>query len=235
MAALYAAVAREREREGGRGEGYKYKYVYLCYNALSPTRSGMTTLPRAYLSLYLFFSLTPSPAEISTIQQDSPSPLLGSSPVRVTGRPAVYLARARLMHDTRRISRAANSTLEERDGSWMDMNKRTAIVASLPLAAPIHALPLLRTLGEILGSLDSGGQERETITPRIGLETESAASRRAMPARDWTAGRVFYQEHLSARRAPREMTREKTNAGISVKKFDPARARAPIAYRVPER
>lgn len=64
---------------------------------------------------------------------------------------------------------------------------------------------------ENFGLAGCGGQERGTITPRIELGTESAASRRVMLVCDWLIVRGFYQGLLSTRHAMREMTREKTN------------------------
>lgn len=115
----------------------------------------------------------------------------------------VYLARAFAISDEC-VPREIDAT---RTGFLMINERRS----SLPVAV---AAPRCRCFAHSgnFGLADSGGQERETLTPRIGLETECAASRRAMPACDWTAGRVFYQESLSTRRASREMTREKTNA-----------------------
>lgn len=125
---------------------------------------------------------------------------MSDSAVRESGR--LFSAR---VCDTRRMRAARN----RRDGdSFLMINGRRS---SFPVAIAASRCRCFAHSGNF-GLADSGGQERETITPRIGLETESAASRRAMPACDWTAGRVFYQEPLSARRASREMTREKTNA-----------------------
>lgn len=125
---------------------------------------------------------------------------MSDSAVRESGR--LFSAR---VCDTRRMRAARN----RRDGdSFLMINGRRS---SFPVDIAASRCRCFAHSGNF-GLADSGGQERETITPRIGLETESAASRRAMPACDWTAGRVFYQEPLSARRASREMTREKTNA-----------------------
>lgn len=180
--------------------------MYISVATRIADTTGMT-LPRVRF-LYLF-SLTPSPAN-RTIQRGSPS-----SPVRVSDwpyvSPAVYLARAFAIRDecVPRID-ATETSLD---------NKRTAIVASCRLLSDSRCRCFAHSGN--FGLADSGGQERETITPRIGLETESADSRRAMPACDWTAGRVFYQVPLSARRAPREMTREKTNAESVREKIRP--------------
>jgi len=71
------------------------------------------------------------------------------------------------------------------------------------------------TLGEMLDLLASRGPKERNRQLHdsyhgLGTETESTASRyRAMPARDWPAGRVFYQGLLSDRRALREAAREK--------------------------
>lgn len=121
---------------------------------------------------------------------------------------AVYFKRARAQYfpdDTTGL----NVTTTAKISARRQVDPATGGLAVGPFSGCCRCLGGTRGNFGLVNSRGPKERNRQ-LHDNYGFGTESTASRRcAMPVRDWSTGRVFYQGLLSDRHATREATREK--------------------------